>query len=112
MSAQQRFDINLMMVMRLKGSLSETEFLLPLPQGFLLISCQRREQIADHSARTRLDLDRHSHSGAELDELLVHLHVRAVERDARGIFQLLTFRLAGARRCARGPVIRRALLAL
>src|SRR6202008_4120059 len=31
----------------LEGSSSETEFLLPLPQGFPTVSCQRREQVAD-----------------------------------------------------------------
>src|SRR3979411_147926 len=94
----------------LEGSSRETEFLLPLPQGFLPVFCQRREQVADDSARTCLELDRHGHSGAELDALLVDLHLRAVKRDARGILKLLTFRLAGTRRRARGPVIRRVLL--
>lgn len=52
---------------------------LSLPQRLLLVSRQRREKVADDPARARLDLDRHRHAGTELDELILHLHVRAVE---------------------------------
>lgn len=81
------------------GSLSFPERLLP-------VSCKRREKVADDSARAGLDLDRHRHAGAELDELVLHLHVRAVERDVRRIFQLLAFWLAAALCRARRTVVR------
>lgn len=58
---------------------AEDPLRLPLPQRFLLVLCQRREKIADDRARAGLDLDRHRHAGTELDELVLHLHVRAVE---------------------------------
>src|SRR5438445_6972983 len=82
---------------------------LSLPQSLLLVSCQRREQVADHGSRACLDLDRHGHSGPKLDEFLVYSHGLAVERDTSGILQLLTFRLAAVRRRAHSPVIRGAL---
>src|ERR1700737_74171 len=82
---------------------------LPLPQRLLLVSCQRREEIADDGSRACLDLDRYGHSGPKLDELLIYLHGRAVKRDTSGILQLLAFRLAAARRGAHSPIIRSAL---
>jgi len=76
----------------------------------VLVPGQRRKQIADDPARASLDLDRHRHAGTKLDELVLYLHVRTVERNSRGIFQLLTSRLTAALRCARRSIIRRALL--
>jgi hypothetical protein len=66
----------------------------PLPQRLLLILEQRREQIAHHRALAGLDLHRHRHAGREIDHLVLDLHLRAVERDPRGIEQFLAFRLA------------------
>lgn len=54
-------------------------FRLPLPQRLLPISCDGREKVADDPARAGLDFDRHRHARAEFDELVLHLHVRAVE---------------------------------
>lgn len=56
-----------------------TKRFLPFAQDIMLIPGQRREKVADDSARAGLDLDRHRHAGTELDELVLHLHVRAVE---------------------------------
>src|SRR5438132_10235160 len=96
--------------LRLRARLIDGVLLrLSLPQSLLLVPCQRREQVADHCSRACLDLYRHGHSGPKLDEFLVYLHGLSVERDASGILQLLTFRLAAVRRRAHGPIIRSAL---
>src|SRR5437867_10137415 len=61
---------------RFSGTMTPSEFSLglTLPQRLLLISCQRREKIADDGSRACLDLDCYGHSGPKLDELLVYLH--------------------------------------
>ena len=73
----------------------------PLAQAVVPVSQQGREQVADDTARAGLDLDGHRHAGRQIDQLVVDLHLRAVERDARRIDQLL------ARRLARGFVVLR-----
>ena len=60
-------------VRRLEAGLS------PLVQRFLPGFRQRREKVADDAARASLDLDRHRHTRTELDELVIHLHVRTVK---------------------------------
>src|SRR5207249_4486466 len=98
-----------MVRLRLPASLIDGVALcLPFPQGLLLVSCQRREEIADYFSRACLDLDRHGHSRPKLDEFLIYLHGRAVKRDTSGVLQLLAFRLAAARRGAHRSVVRSA----
>jgi hypothetical protein len=68
--------------------------LIPLPQSLLPVSEKRRQQIADDPARAGPDLDRHGHAGPR-DGLTLDLHLRAVERHARRVDELLALRLAG-----------------
>lgn len=56
---------------------------------------ERRRQIFDDAAPAGLDLDGDRHPQREADGLVLDLHLRAVERDARGIDQFLSLRLAG-----------------
>jgi hypothetical protein len=65
----------------------------PLVHGLVLVLEDRREQVAEHAALPGLDLDRHRHARAEVDEVVVDLHLGAIERDARGIGELLAFGL-------------------
>ena len=67
----------------------EVRYCSPVAQAFVAIFEQRREQILDHPPRAGLDLDRHRHAGREVDHAVLDLHLRLVERDARGIDQLL-----------------------
>ena len=68
--------------------------MLSFSQDFLLVSHERREQIADDPARPCLDLDRDRHARTEIDEAVLDLHLRAVEGDTRGVAQFLAFRFA------------------
>ena len=61
----------------------------------MLIPQQRRKQVADDGARASLELDRDSHAGREVDEIVVDLHLGAVKRHPRGVDKLLSPRLAG-----------------
>src|SRR5262249_18117951 len=66
-----------------------------LAQALLPVFEQRREQITDNPALSRLNLDSDGHSGRQVHSLILHLHLRAIERNARRVVQLLSFRLAG-----------------
>src|SRR5262245_43753111 len=66
-----------------------------LAQALLPVFEQRREQITDNPALSRLNLDSDGHSGRQVHSLVLHLHLRAIERNARRVVQLLSFRLAG-----------------
>ena len=48
-------------------------------QRFLSVFQHRRQEVADDSARARFDLDRNSHTGGQIDELILDLHLSAVE---------------------------------
>lgn len=61
----------------------------------MLVPHQRRQQIFDDAPQPGLDLDRHRHTGRQVDQLVLDLHLRAVERDAGGVEQFLPLRLAG-----------------
>src|ERR1700689_3270760 len=65
------------------------------PQAVVAIPDQWRQQIAEDRARAGLDFDGDGHSGGQVDELVVDLHLRTIERNPRGEIKLLTFRLAG-----------------
>src|SRR5262245_8084811 len=64
-------------------------------QGFLPIAEKRRQEIAEDTARSRLDFHRHRHAGRQLDHPVVNLHFGAIERYARAVVKLLAPRLAG-----------------
>lgn len=54
-----------------------------------------RKQVADDAARAGLDFHRYRHSGRQIDHLVLHQHLSAGERDARGIKQVAVAWLAG-----------------
>lgn len=66
----------------------------PYRQRLVPVFEQGREKIFDHAARPGLDFDGHGYAGREIDELVVDLHLRFVERHARGVDEFLAFRLA------------------
>src|SRR5712671_7076001 len=82
----------------------------PLSQALLPIFEKRRKQVGDDGTRARLDLSSDGHAGREIDAVLLHLHLRAVERDARRIDEFLALGLArscrGAGRRVNGFVLR------
>src|SRR5437763_1314865 len=59
--------------------------LLSLPQDLLFVPEKRRKQIAQHRARTGLDLRGDCHAKAEIDKLVLDLHLGAIKRNARGV---------------------------
>src|SRR5947207_6453043 len=79
---------------------------LPLVQDFLSVAEQGRNEIAQDAARASLDLHRYRHARRQIDETIVDLHLRAVERDARALVQLLTLGLAAVVRRPHRSVIR------
>src|SRR5262245_23509621 len=75
----------------------------PFVQCLLPVTQQRRQQVAQDRARTGLYFHRCRHAGRQVDDAVIDLHLRAVERDARGVVELLALRLArfvGRSRCA------------
>src|SRR5215831_5613060 len=68
---------------------------LSLAQALLLVSQQWRQQKFDDAPRAGLDLDRDRHSGRQVDEAIVDLHLCLVKRYARRVEKLLTLRFAG-----------------
>ena len=73
---------------------------LSFAQDFLLVSEQRRKQITDDPTRARLNLDSDGHARGQIDELVLHLHLGAIKRDARRVVELLAVRFAGTIFCA------------
>lgn len=66
-----------------------------LPQAFLFVSKQWRQQKLDRPARSSLDFGRYRHAGTNVDLSSFHVHSRAIERDARRVDQFLPLRFTG-----------------
>src|SRR5260370_41142882 len=71
-----------------------TAVYLPLAQALLLVAHDRREQIAEHGALAGLDLHRDRHAEPEIDQVVVDLHVLAVECGTRPICHCLAIWLS------------------
>src|SRR5689334_21505247 len=82
---------------------------LPFSQHLLLISHERRKQVADDSPRASLDLHCHRHSGHERHGPTVNLHLATVEADPPGINEFLAPWLAGSVFCPNNLLPRRVL---
>ena len=70
---------------------------LSFPKDLLFVFKHRREQIADDPARACFDLDSDLHAGGQIDEFVLHLHLRAIKRDPRCIVQFLALRFTAGR---------------
>jgi hypothetical protein len=62
---------------------------LPFAQDVMLVSGERREQIADDAARSGLHLHRDRHARAEIDDAIVGLQLPLVERDPGGVDEIV-----------------------
>ena len=69
-----------------RGFAAASEF-SPLAQAVVAVSQQGREQVADNTACSGLDLGGHRHARYQVDEVVVYSHLGAVERDAGRIAQ-------------------------
>ena len=67
----------------------------PLPQAFLLVAQQRRQQIFDHPPLPGLDFNRDRHARRQLDHASLDLDPGRVQRDLGRVDELLALRLAG-----------------
>ena len=64
------------------------------PQGFLLESDKRRQQIADDPAGASLNFDGYRHPRRKIGEPVFHRDLGSIERYTRGVAEFLTFGLA------------------
>ena len=58
---------------------TNSDMSLSLPQTFLLVAQQRRQQEFDHSTLAGLNLGGHRHAGRQIDEAPIDLHLRTIK---------------------------------
>lgn len=64
----------------LRAAWSEpTKLVLPLAQGVMLVSAERRQQITDDPAGSGLHLHRHRHARAKIDDVISRFQLMLVE---------------------------------
>ena len=66
---------------------------LSFVQRFLPVAKQRRQKIAQDRPRSCLDFHRCRHAGRQIDDTVIDPHLHTVERNARGVVELLALRL-------------------
>ena len=80
---------------------------LSFVQRFLSVTKQRRQKIAQDRPRSCLDFHRCRHAGRQIDDTVIDPHLRMVERNARGVVELLALGLAavtlGLTGCGKDP---------